>query len=135
VGALVEAKIIPGVILMTEARTGPLCLTLFVLNVELRVKFLLDQTAEKKFFAVSVLRITGVVPETQVSEIPDAQISATNRCLEPLVTNVVKAVKYRSAPLKVNPFCVVIVLPDPETNQPDQPETLSFNRLTPNWIK
>ena len=115
----------------TEGRTDRSFLMRFVPNVVPLARSLLDQTAGKKSFVASVLRITVAVPGNQILEIPDAQrctITATealilpidptvplsiSRCSGPPAISADRVAKSPSAPRAVNRYFVVIASPQP----------------------
>ena len=69
----IVAKIL-GQVLIVEVLRDRQCLTLYVPNVVPTVRCLSGQMAERKFSAVSVLRLTVESPEAPVTlEIPDLQ--------------------------------------------------------------
>lgn len=97
---------------------------LFVPSVDPLAKFLLNPMVEKRYFAVSVLKIMVVVRERLVLGILDGHRCMTNvapdlalqidRCSEPPAISVVKVARSPFGRLMVNQSFVATVLPRPK---------------------
>jgi len=120
----VEAKITLDETITIGVQIGQQCSMLFVPSVDPLAKFLLNPMVEKRYFAVSVLKIMVVVRERLVLGILDGHRCMTNvapdlalqidRCSEPPAISVVKVARSPFGRLMVNQSFVATVLPRPK---------------------